>query len=69
MDPVLLNFLLQNIGFPVVMQIINARKAASQLSTVTSEQVISDYAADTAKWISQGQQWLAAQVPPVKVGP
>lgn len=59
MDPTLINFLLQNIGFPVVTQIIQARKAAGQLATVTSEQVISDFLADVAKWTKQGEDWLS----------
>ena len=60
MDPTLINFLLQNIGFPIVMQIIQARKAANALSTVTSEQVIMDFLADVKKWTDQGNAWLSA---------
>lgn len=60
MDPLLVNFLLQNIGFPIVMQIINAHKAAGTLSTLTTEQVIADFSADTAKWQAQGNAWLTA---------
>lgn len=60
MDPILANFLLQNIGFPIVMQIIAAHKAAGTLATLTTEGVATEFLADTNKWIGQGQSWLAA---------
>jgi hypothetical protein len=60
MDVTLINFLLQNIGFPIVTQIIAARKAANALATITSEQVIADFLADVGKWTKQGTDWLTA---------
>jgi len=59
MDPILINFLLQNIGLPIVAAIVKAHKDAGTLSTLTSEGVISDYLADVAKWTTQGKDWLA----------
>ena len=60
MDPILANFLLQNIGFPIVMQIIAAHKTAGTLSTLTTEGIATEYMADTNKWTTQGKTWLAA---------
>lgn len=59
MDPILINFFLQNIGLPIVAAIVKARQGSQALGTVTSEQVVSDYLADVAKWTAQGKDWLA----------
>ena len=61
MDPILLNFLLTNIGVPVVSEIIKAWQTAHQTSNLpTSIDVINMFTADYTKWIAQGQSWLLA---------
>lgn len=60
MDAVLLNFLLQSIGIPVVSAIVKRHHDQSTLDTLTSEQVIKDFYADVSGWQKQGKDWLAA---------
>ena len=61
MDPVLVNFLLMNIGVPVISEIIKAWQTAHSTANLpTSTDVINMFTADYTKWIAQGQSWLAA---------
>lgn len=58
MDPILINFMLQNIGVPVVAAIIKAHRDANGGAMPTSEQVIAHFTDDWQKWTNQGKQWL-----------
>ena len=60
MDPLLVNFILQSIGIPVVAEIIKAWKTAHNGTFPTSEEVISAFVDDWQKWVKQGNDWLAA---------
>lgn len=61
----LVNFLLEQIGVPVISQIIKEYQTAHNNIWPTPEQVAQTFIDDTAKWIKQGNDWLAAN-PPIK---
>ena len=59
MNP-LFQFLLTQMGLPVVSLIIKEWQTAHAGTFPTSEQVIQIFIDDTNKWIAQGNAWLAA---------
>ena len=58
--PPIVNFLLEQIGVPVVGMIIKEFQAANNNAWPTPEQVAQTFIDSSAKWISQGNAWLAA---------
>jgi hypothetical protein len=67
MDITLVNFLLQNLGVPIIAAIIKQHQANNNnsLAGLTSESVITTWLSDPKKWEDQGNAWLAAN-PPTK---
>lgn len=59
MNP-LIQFLLEQIGLPVITMIVKDYQVAHQGAWPTSEQVVQAFIDDTNKWIAQGNAWLAA---------
>lgn len=58
--PVLVQFLLEQIGVPVVGMIIKEYQTAHNNTWPTPEQVAQTFIDDIAKWTSQGNAWLLA---------
>ncbi len=56
----LVQFLLQQIGLPVVSMIIKEYQTAHNNNWPTPEQVAQTFLDDVAKWTSQEANWLAA---------
>lgn len=59
MNP-LVNFLLQQIGLPVISLIIKDFQTAHNGTWPTSEQVVQAFIDDVKKWTDQGNAWLLA---------
>lgn len=64
MNP-LIQFLLEQIGLPVVTMIIKNYQTTHTGQFPTSEQVVQTFIDDVKKWTDQGTAWLAAN-PPTK---
>lgn len=62
----LVNFLLQQIGLPVISMIIKDYQVAHNGAWPTSEQVVQAFIDDWKKWVAQGTNWLAANPLPPK---
>lgn len=56
----LIQFLLKNIGVPVVALLIKEFQAKNNNVFPTAEQVAQMFIDEPAKWINQGTAWLAA---------
>lgn len=56
--PVLVEFLLTQIGAPVISIIIKEYQTAHKGAWPTGEQVAQTFIDDTSKWITQGTVWL-----------
>ena len=55
----LVQFLLQNIGLPVVAMIVKEWQTAHNNTWPTPEQVAQTFLDDVSKWTTQGRNWLA----------
>ena len=58
--PVLVQFLLEQIGVPVVGMIIKEYQTAHNNTWPTPEQVAQTFIDDISKWTTQGNAWLLA---------
>jgi hypothetical protein len=58
--PVLVQFLLEQIGVPVVGMIIKEYQTAHNNTWPTPEQVAQTFIDDISKWTNQGNAWLLA---------
>lgn len=56
----LIQFLLQQIGLPVVAMIIKEWQTSHAGKFPSSEEVVQIFIDDATKWINQGNAWLAA---------
>lgn len=56
----LIEFLLTQIGLPVITLIIKEYQTAHNGAWPTSEQIVQEFVDNGAKWIKQGEDWLAA---------
>lgn len=63
----LIQFLLEQIGVPVVSMIIKEYQAAHNNTWPTPEQVAQTFLDDANKWINQGNAWLLANPLPTAV--
>lgn len=56
----LIQFLLTQIGLPVVTMIIKDYQTAHNGTWPTSEQIVQEFIDNGNKWIKQGKDWLIA---------
>lgn len=58
--PPLVNFILEQIGLPVVSMIVKEYQTAHNGTWPTPEQVAQTFLDDVARYTTQGNAWLAA---------